>query len=232
MRVLSTGDLVYHNVDTGRSTGSHGRLETVVFSGFGYAGGIEIGATDLVYVIDLSGIDRIDAYTGDEQQFLQSAPWSSANGITFSLDWATLYVSAREGIWAMPVDGDGLPTAPPTLWAPAPAGVTEELGMGVDACGNVYVVGSGRLLRYPEAGGAPEELLRLSGAHFTNLQWGSGVDGWGDTRLYVVNQYAEPAFTSWTCGAARAEQCPRGRGRMEARRDLRCPTTAAPWPAR
>lgn len=189
MRMLSTGDLVYHNVDTGSlyRVAPDG-TQTVVFSGFGYAGGIEIGDQDRVYVVDLLGVHVIDPYALDHVLVLASAPWTAANGITRSLDGQTMYVSDLTGIWSFPLGPDGRPAGPVTRFADAPAGVSALLGMGVDACGNVYVVGSGRVLRFGPSGGAAEQLWAEPTAYLTNLQWGSGVGGWSATHLFVVDQ--------------------------------------------
>ncbi len=193
MRRLSTGDLVYHNVDTG----SLYRVEpsgaaTTVLSGFGYAGGIEVHPTDRVYVVDLGGVHRIDPYGTTHDLTLQSAPWQSGNGITLSVDSRTLYVSARDGVWSTPVDVDGRPEGPPTLWGEPPPSTFEMTGMGVDACDQVYVtamVGTGSsLLRYPPTGGMPEVVAAAEGASWANLQWGSGEGGWDDHTLYVVDR--------------------------------------------
>jgi len=197
IRRLPSGDFVYHDVDTGtlyRITAKG--APSVIFSGFGYAGGIEVFSDDLVYVVDLSGLQLIDPGTGSQQLLFAQAPWSSANGVSLSADHGTLFVSARDGIWAVEVDVAGQPTGQPVLWADPPKGASELLGMGVDRCDNVYVTGSANnvstLWRYAAGGkGAPEVLLERSGGWLSNLQWGSGVGGWDPLVLYVVDRQAQ-----------------------------------------
>ncbi len=206
IRMLSTGDLVYHDLNTSSlfrvdPTGA----TTLVYSGFGYAGGIEVHPTDLVYVIDLVGLHLIEPYAKTHQRILQNAPWSFANGVSLSADYTTLYVSSNDGMWSMPVDAAGTPTAPPTLWAPPPPGARELLGMGVDACGNLYVTGStlseSAVWRYPAAGGAPEVLVERVGGWLSNLQWGSGVGGWDTHVLYAVDRsFTNPGYDAIEVG--------------------------------
>mgnify|MGYP000388877595 CR=1 FL=1 len=189
-----SGHFVFHDVDTSTLYEVDPVVGSVVpvFSGFGYAGAIEVRSDELLYVVDLVGVHLIDPTTGDHELTLERAPWSQPNGATLSVDGATLYVGASQGVYAVPLDGDGRPNGAPVLWSAAPAGATELLGMGVDACDNVYMVGkgsggSGLLWRYPAGGGAPVALMERSG-FFTNLQWGSGVGGWDDMVLYVVDR--------------------------------------------
>lgn len=197
VRALPGGDFVYHDVDTStlyRVTASGG-VEPV-FSGLAYAGGIEVHSDTLVYVVDLAGLRRIDPVAGTQDLHFAQAPWSGANGVTLTVDRATLLVSAKDGVWAVPLDASGVPTGPPVAWAAPPPRATELLGMGVDACDNVYVVGStadgvSTLWRYPVAGGEPEVLLERPGGWLSNLQWGRGVGGWESDVLYVVDRAAQ-----------------------------------------
>jgi len=191
-----SGHFVFHDVDTSTLYEVDPAVGSVVpvFSGFGYAGAIEVRSDELLYVVDLLGLHLIDPTTGWHALTMQQATWGSPNGASLSVDGATLYVSAREGVWAVPLNVDGHPSGIPTLWAAAPSDAWEMLGMGVDACDHVYVVGStvsgvSTLWRYAAGGGAtPEVLLERPGAWLTNLQWGSGVGGWDEQVLYVVDR--------------------------------------------
>jgi sugar lactone lactonase YvrE len=62
--------------------------------------------------------------------------------------------------------------------------------MGVDACDNVYAIEAARrVVRFSPDGGEPETLFEVpAGAWMTNLQWGSGVGGWGSRMLYVTDR--------------------------------------------
>ena len=191
LRMLSTGDLVYANVDTStlyRVTLDGGT--TAVYGGLGYAMGIDIHVGGMVFLSDLMGVLWIDPYSGEMDMIIDSGVLNYANGITFSQDYATLYFGTLDGVFAVAVDPDGTPTSEPAVWGQTPGGDGELLGMGVDACGNVYVLHDGdRLLRYPVGGGAAEILAELpAGSWGTNLQWGSGVGGWDDRSIYVTDR--------------------------------------------
>ncbi len=191
-----SGHFVFHDVNTSTLYEVDPTVGSIVpvFSGFGYAGAIEVRSDELLYVVDYAGLHLIDPTTGDHELTLARAPWLTPNGGSLSVDGATLYVSARDGIWGVPLDADGHPAGFPTLWADPPVGASEMLGMGVDACDNVYVVGTtaaavGTLWRYAAGGGAvPEVLLERPGGALTNMQWGSGIGGWDTQILYVVDR--------------------------------------------
>ena len=108
--------------------------------------------------------------------------------MTFGKDYDTLYFGTLDGLYVVAVDGDGTPLGSPQPWADKP-GPGELLGMGVDRCGNVYILHDGRrLLRYPATGGSPETLLELPSGWMTNLQWGSGIGGWDDQSVYLTDR--------------------------------------------
>ncbi len=197
MRMLSTGDLVYANVDTSTlyRVAPNGDT-TVVYGALGYATGIDIHPGDLVFQADLMGILRIDPYSKVMDVIIESGVLNYPNGMTFSADYSALYFGTWDGIYSVPVDPDGTPTATPTHWADSPGG-GELLGMGVDACDNVYALHEGRrLLRFPAGGGPAETLVDVgAGAWMTNLQWGSGVGGWMADAIYITDRdFQNPAY--------------------------------------
>ncbi len=190
MRMLSTGDLVYANVDTATLYRVEPDGSThVIYGSLGYAMGIDIHHGGSVFLSDLMGLLRFDPYTTDMDLLIGQGVLNNANGMTFSEDYSTLYFGTFDGVYSVAVDGDGTPLATPTPWAVTPAG-GELLGMGVDICGNVYVIEDGRrLLRFPPGGGPPETLLEVAqGAWMTNLQWGSGIGGWDERAIYVTDR--------------------------------------------
>ncbi len=197
MRMLSTGDLVYANVDTSTLYRVDPDGNTaVIYGALGYATGIDIHPGDTVFLADLMGIMRLDPYGKTMEILIDSGVLSMPNGMTFGADYSTLYIGTHDGIFAAPVDVDGTPTGPPELWAESPDG-GELLGMGVDRCGNVYALHEGRrLLRFSSDGGEPETLMDLNAyGWMTNLQWGSGIGGWSETAIYITDRNADaPAY--------------------------------------
>ena len=192
MRMLSTGDLVYANVDTSTlyRVATDGGT-TVIYGALGYATGIDIHPDGTVFLADLMGIMRFDPYGKTMEILIESGALSMPNGMTFSEDYSTLYIGTMNGIYAVSVDAAGTPTGAPQLWAESPDG-GELLGMGVDRCGNVYALHDGqRLLRFDAETAAPETLMDLQAyGWMTNLQWGSGLGGWQSTAIYITDRNA------------------------------------------
>jgi hypothetical protein len=205
LRMLHSGDVAYANVDTGTlyrvsPTGA----STPLNSALGYPTGIDIHSSGVIYLADLVGLLRIDPNSGATETIVASGVFVSPNGLTFSADYSQLYVGTREGIKALPMDVDGYPTGQAVHFADSPQG-GELLGMAVDACDNVYALWEGdALLRWPASGGAPETLMEVpAGAWMTNMQWGSGVGGWGADRLFITDrQTLAPAYYEVHLGVA------------------------------
>lgn len=189
LRLLKNGDVVYANVDTSslyRVTLAG--QTTVLYGAFAYPTGIDIHDSGRVLIADLTGIFVIDADAQTAEVTVPSGAFLSPNGITYNADYSQVIVGDRNGIWTYPIDSESRPTDVATLLAVSPDNA-ETLGMGVDACDNLYVLLRNKLLRYGPNGGEPEELLSTSaGAWFTNLQWGSGVGGWDDQTVYIIDR--------------------------------------------
>ena len=102
-------------------------------------------------------------------------------------------------IYRFPIDEDGNPGAA-VAWGTIPvdeAGGIGDLGpyidgLGVDACGNVYVaeVATDALYRIPAEGGEGEVLIDWGFDDYGHgLEWGSGIDGWDPLSLYLPQPY-------------------------------------------
>lgn len=196
LRLLPSGDLVYANVDTAtlyRVDPAGGT--TVVDASLGYPTGLDIHSSGLVFLADLAGIKRIDPYALTAEIVVPPGNPSGPNGLTFSADYSTLYVGTYNQVYAIPVDADGTPTSPPTLFADSPGGV-ELLGMGVDACDNLYAIrGGNTVVRWAPTGGDPELVVEVApGAAMTNLGWGRGHGGWEADRLYVNDRFGNQLY--------------------------------------
>jgi len=197
LRMLSSGDLVYANVDTATlyRVAPNG-ASTVLYGALGYPTGIDIHPTGKIFLADVRGIMRIDPDDGEVEILIGPGEFSMPNGMSFSADYSTLYIGHTMGISAVPVDADGTPTGAPEEFA-SETSYTQTLGMGVDRCDNVYLLrGGSELVRYAADGTGPEVLLEF-GDHreMTNLQWGSGVGGWDANKIYITDRDASnPAY--------------------------------------
>lgn len=203
LRMLQDGDLVYANVDTAtlyRVT-MDGQT-TPLNSSLAYAMGIDIHMDGSVYLSDILALLRIDPDTGETVKLTEQGDFNYANGIAFSADYRTLFLGTRDGVMQLPLDDDGLPTGPGTLFATTPMD-GEILGMAVDQCDNVYAIWEGtHLYRWTADGQGPEVLIEASAdAWMTNLQFGSGLGGWEADRIYITDRNtSNPAFYELEAG--------------------------------
>ncbi len=192
MRALPTGDVVYADV----SSGTLFRVEpsgakTAVLSGLEYANGIEVDLDGLVYVAEQNGsrVRRIDPYSGDYD--IVADDLFNPNGLTFDPTYTTLYIGSFEGgtIHAVSFDEAGDPGPAELLVDELGWGMLD--GMGVDACGNIYVCEFwvAKLWRISPDGLSREQIVDFSQdtEWIPNLQWGSGLGGWAEDKLYVLD---------------------------------------------
>lgn len=200
-RFLSNGDLVVAQVDRGElwRIRANGSTETIL-SGLAYPNGVEVDKDDVVYVSELDGgrIRRLDLSTGNATTIATGL--EAPNGISFSPDYQTLYVNSFGGgtVHKITVDAQGNWSQPVLLGqVPGggggggfPGGKTGGLdGLTVDSCGNVYVTEyiQGVIWRFsPE--GVREEVVDLPSFWIPNMHWGSGIGGWDESILYVMDR--------------------------------------------
>jgi hypothetical protein len=109
-----------------------------------------------------------------------------------------LYVGSFGGgtILAVPFDEQGNPGEPEVLVQ----GLGNHMldGMGVDACGNIYVCEylAAKVWRISPDGQIREPIVDFSSdtEWIPNMQWGSGVGGWVEDSLYVLDIAANKMF--------------------------------------
>jgi hypothetical protein len=194
MRMTSTGKLVVDDNHEGRivRVDPDGSQHTIM-TGLSYPNGMEIDDHDFVYFTDQSQnrVVRIDPETGVNTTLTTLV--DQPNGLSFSPDYSTLYIGAFSGvgtIYAIDLDDDGNPSNFRAWKENVGTGWLD--GMGVDACGNVYVAdyGQSKILRInADASGTPMAIVDQS-AGFTympNFQWGSGLGGWDEHLLYIIS---------------------------------------------
>ena len=192
LRALPSGDVVYADVSSGTmfrvdETGS----KTPIASGLLYANGIEIGLDGQVYVAEQEGnrVRRIDPYSGEFDMVAEGL--QAPNGVTFSPDYRTLYIGSFGWgtIHALPFDEQGNPGEAELLVEDLGNGMLD--GMGVDACGNIYVCEylAAKVWRISPDGSERVPLIDFSQDTdwIPNMQWGSGIGGWDTDHLYVLD---------------------------------------------
>jgi hypothetical protein len=200
LRAIPSGDIVYADV----SSGTMYRIEAdtgvrhAVLSGMEYANGIEVDLDGYVYAAEQNGsrVRRFDPITGEFD--IVADGLDNPNGVSFSPDYRTLYIGSFGGgtILALPFDEHGNPGEPEVL--------VESLGnhlldgMGVDACGNIYVCEylAAKVWRISPDGQLREPIVDFSSdtEWIPNMQWGSGIGGWVEDNLYVLDIAANKMF--------------------------------------
>jgi len=194
---LPTGDLVCGGSDElylfDKLTGAR----RMVVGGMRQPAGLETDPNGDVYVTEQIGnsVRLIHPYTSGSQVVAEDVP--APNGLAFSPDFSTLYVGSEcDTIYAIHFDAERkaeppkpfLSTADPVAVA---AGMTGCLaGMGVDSCGNLYVLTGDdpRLFRIAPDASAVTQLadLRSAVSSVMNLEWGRGQGGFFNDALYVT----------------------------------------------
>jgi hypothetical protein len=185
LRMLASGeviiaDLVSNVLVRVEPNGARRNLSTIPTPN-----GIALGPGGKLYVTSLqAGIYRVDPATGAATML---ARLPGADGLTFSLDFQTLYVSnvVLGGLYTVRLKPDGS-ADPPQLWLMDVG--QEPDGMVTDECGNVYVTGfrDGGLRRVTRAG-AVEVVAQFGDVRVPAVNFGSGRHGWDAAKLYVMN---------------------------------------------
>lgn len=87
---------------------------------------------------------------------------------------------------------EGLTCMPPA-WTAAGGGLD---GIGVDACGQVYVAEyvTGKVMRFSAEGAEAELVTRLRSSWIPNLHWGPGAGGFASDVMYVADREGGTIF--------------------------------------
>lgn len=197
LATLPTGDFVCGGTDSlflfDKLTGAR----RTVTGGLRQPSGIEVEPGGDVIVTEQSSGDvrAIRPYTGASRMIAEGL--SAPVGVAFSPDFLTLYVSAECGsIYTVELDELREP-APPKLFfttsdpVAVAAGMSGCLtGLGVDACGSLYVSTGEepRLFRISDDASSVAKLadLRDAVAWASGLEWGRGEGGFFEDALYVT----------------------------------------------
>ncbi len=161
-----------------------------------YPFGLVEGLDGAVYIGDDTSIVRVDPDSGEAETWL-ATPNFVSRWMSFDRDYEGMFVGGRtKTIHRVPIDGSGAAGAP-VEWGtlPIPAsddGLTLVDGLGVDACGNLYVAEfySKGLYRISAEGGEGERLVEWTELEYGHgLQWGSGMGDWSETSLFLPQPY-------------------------------------------
>lgn len=200
MRYLPNGHLVVCDNTKGQlvRVDEQGQLHTLI-TGLSYPNGIVVDMKGWVYFTehDANKVWRVHPFTGEKA--LLTTKIKNPNGITFSPDYKTVYIDGFSGvgiIYAMSISEDGVP-GKLIEWATG-VGTGWLDGMGVDACGNVYVADYNATIIYrisPDGKKKDKIIFGSSlGAYLPNMDWGNDVGGWKRTNLYLPNGWAKEVF--------------------------------------
>jgi streptogramin lyase len=203
---LADGDIVAINASNGTvervaSDGSR----TVLDSGRS-AYGLVVGPDNMVYIADTwqtNTIIRIDPDTGWADEYIAGFGSAYAKVITFNRDYSRMYigtVSDAGVVLYVDLDKNLEPIGNPKLFA-TNAGTWHD-GMGMDACGNLYVNDyySTSLYRISENG----QVALFHDFPYDDYghghTWGTGVGSWDDHTLYVPQPYIGQRVSALTIG--------------------------------
>jgi sugar lactone lactonase YvrE len=191
LRFTSNGILVYANVSSNAlfKVTPPANKEFVI-GGLSYPNGMDADNSGRIVVAEQSAsqVRRVNPDTGESD--ILGMGMNNPNGVSFSPDYKTLYVGSFGGgmIYKIELDASDKPISQ-TIFAQSFSQNGTFDGMGVDACGNVYVCEyiAAKVWRIPPDGQNPHVVVDLSAetGWIPNMQWGSGIGGWDPNILYV-----------------------------------------------
>jgi len=202
MRMIPSGELVVCDDQKGELV----RVDTdgvrnTILQGLKYPNGLTVDLQGFVYLTehDAHRVLRIHPYTGEYTVLTEEI--GNPNGIAFNPAYDVLYIGTFGGAWiySLSISPDGTPGRL-EKWGDMThtAGLLD--GIGVDACGYVYVCeyGSTDIWRFPPDGKNAVLILDSDPAitYLPNMQWGRG-EGWDPNSLYLPD--------GWKVGVWRLE---------------------------
>jgi hypothetical protein len=192
------GELVRVDPDGGQHT---------VLDGLSYPRGVAVDPQGMVYVTETAAarILRVGPYTSSLEVIVDELQYVSA--VAFDPAYETLYAvtsstSSENTIYRLGFDADGNP-GELEEWVTG-VGYSCHVGLGVDACGNVYVANHACLegpLDHtfihrisPDGTLEPEPIVDIPSQYLPGLEWGSGIGAWDENSLYISNSNSHEVF--------------------------------------
>ncbi len=168
-----------------------GGVETLA-SNVGGAKGVTVGPDGKVYYAN-GGVHRLDPETGEAEMLLPQLGPTYAWHTVFSLDSTRLFIATygQGKVYYLDLDEDLNPTGEPQEYASNVGGSWHD-GIGIDACGNLYVAEYTSLGLYRVRTDGSVEPIGPQGngqLYGHGLEFGSGLGGWRQDALYLPVPY-------------------------------------------
>lgn len=155
--------------------------------------GVTVGPDGMVYIANSRAVVRVDPDTGDKERIVEPTGGWQPHVVNFNLDSTVMYIGTigAGDVYYVELDEDLNPTTEPAVYASIPRSSWHD-GLGVDACGNLYVADyTTRGLYRIWTDGTIEELLEgeRPTAYGHGMEWGSPYGGWNINALYLPQPY-------------------------------------------
>ena len=192
---LPDGDLAVGEIDTEallRVNVTSGAVSLISTDVNAY--GLKVGPDGMIYAgtDDAPGggkLVRIDPAAG-VREVLVNDPRFNVRSIDFSPDFTKMYLGTYFGdgrLWVVDLDANLDPIGDAYVFHPNIGDGIEHDALGVDICGNIYVIDYGTLTMYrltPE--GEKVVFMTFPNGHYGHgITWGSGIGGWDANTIYM-----------------------------------------------
>jgi sugar lactone lactonase YvrE len=157
--------------------------------------GVTVGPDGMVYAADNVRLYRADPLTQKVEILVDPAKFGESwlpRTIQFDVDHSLIYIGTLgSSVYVAPVDEGFNLLAKPHPFALVGAQATYLDGLGVDACGNVYIPNyeTRALFRSEPDGLVSLYLQQEANLYGHGLEWGNGVGGWKGDALYLPQPY-------------------------------------------